>query len=591
MRSRVRSTTTRTATPRWSPPRSPDRSSIPGVGVEERACLLGEGAALAPAALRARRWAAAGLWALLLAGLGVSFAPAFAEMWLRWFPAWGDPSLGLYDRLTEGESYYTHAPLVPLVSLLIAHLLIRHTRIPRRPGPVTGWAVLALSGLLHLAGALAGVTFVSGYALLGVLAGGVLVLWGSAALRRLAFPLAFLAFLVPVPEVVLADANFRLRTLAVEWGVGLASAMGADLHHAGGVVTFASGDSLRVANACNGLRTLISLLAFGALYAYVCRLRGAWRFALFALAVPVALAANMARVVALLLVGGTWGATAAAGGIHDLSNALVFLVALGLMFLLERLILLAHRLAGRPLTVLPLLDGVRRDRGERSAWAWMATAPVRGAGVALVLAGGGLAAGTHWVRAATPQRPALTAVDAALPPTLDIDGRTASFQAIPLDPGTERMLPGVRWAYRQYQVPGGPGLHVCAVFGGADRRAIHPPDLCIEGDGREAIAKSDVDVPLPGGGTVPAREIVVRTDGGEMVFLYTYACGDRYTRSYWSQQSAVLAAALLHRDAPGALVRVHTVCEAGGRDAARRRNVEALAAVLTHMHTAPGTAP
>jgi hypothetical protein len=111
-------------------------------------------------------WWTAGSWVLLLIGLAAVFAHTFAEMWLRWFPAWNRPGLGLYDRIVGGESYYTHGPLVPPVSLIAAMLLVRHTRVPVRPARAAGWAVLAGSLLLHLLACLARVNFASGFALL-----------------------------------------------------------------------------------------------------------------------------------------------------------------------------------------------------------------------------------------------------------------------------------------------------------------------------------------------------------------------------------------------------------------------------------------
>ena len=130
-------------------------------------------------------WRTAVLWVVLLVGLGLSFGYNFAEMWVRWFPAWHHADWGVYKRLMEGESYYTHAPLVPLVSLIIAVLLIRHTHIPVRPSARWGLPVLGVFLLGHMLACLARVNFASGFAFIGVLAGLVLLLWGPRALRRL----------------------------------------------------------------------------------------------------------------------------------------------------------------------------------------------------------------------------------------------------------------------------------------------------------------------------------------------------------------------------------------------------------------------
>ena len=146
---------------------------------------------------------------LVCAGLlAVAWAHTFQEMWLRWFPAWKVHGLTLSSRFTEGDSYYTHAPLVPLVSLLIAHLIYKRVGLTinvTRRATVIGWVLLFLSLLAHLASVYAYVTFVSGYALVGVLCGLLLVWGGRELLRAFAFPIACLVFMVPLPLVWIAD--------------------------------------------------------------------------------------------------------------------------------------------------------------------------------------------------------------------------------------------------------------------------------------------------------------------------------------------------------------------------------------------------
>ena len=122
-----------------------------------------------------RKWPIALAWLLLAAALVVGFEHNFWEMWQRWFPAWRHADWSLYDRLVEGESYYTHGPLVPLVFLVMVLLLIRHTSIRVKPSPVAGGVLLGLSLLLHLTACLARVNFASGFAFIGALAGLVLI--------------------------------------------------------------------------------------------------------------------------------------------------------------------------------------------------------------------------------------------------------------------------------------------------------------------------------------------------------------------------------------------------------------------------------
>jgi exosortase len=175
----------------------------------------------------------------------------------------------------------------------------------------------------------------------------ILLLWGWTALRRLWFPVLFLAFMVPLPEVTIAQLNFRLKMLAADWGVALANGLGVLVERNGNQVFLEGGKTLVIANVCNGLRTLISLLAFGTLYAYVCRLRGLWRLGLLAMTIPVAVASNSLRIVSLILVADAWDVRTATGWYHDTSGMLVFVLAFALMFGLERLVLWARQAAGR----------------------------------------------------------------------------------------------------------------------------------------------------------------------------------------------------------------------------------------------------
>ncbi|MFW5798816.1 MAG: exosortase/archaeosortase family protein, partial [Planctomycetota bacterium] len=330
------------------------------------------------------------VWMLIVGGVVLGWSNSFVHTWGRWFPAWKRTNLGLYDRIVEGESYYTHGPLVPLVSLLIAALLIRHTRIRVNPSRKWGGLVIGTALLMHLAASLARVSFASMFALIGLIAGLVLFFWGREALKRLWFPIAFLCFMVPLPEVSITQMNFRLKMFAAEIGTDLVSVVGVPVLRDGNVVSLPGPTSeselkkLEVANVCNGLRTLISLTAFGALYAYVCRLRGVWRLLLFLLSVPVALVANSLRITSLILVAHVWSVPAATGLYHDLSGLAIFVLAFMLMFGIENLILF---LIGsfKTVEVRGLYDDVRRTDDDPPQLGRMLRATGRLGGLILTL--------------------------------------------------------------------------------------------------------------------------------------------------------------------------------------------------------------
>lgn len=526
------------------------------------------------------RWQRALPWVLLATGLVAAYAMNFYEMWQRWFPAWKRTHYSLYDRFMEGESYYTHGPLVPVVSVIMAILLIRHTRIPVKRRPVVGGLLLGGSLLFHLVSCLARVNFASGFSLIGVLAGLVLMLWGTTALRRLWFPVAFLFFMVPLPEVSIARMNFSLKMLAADTGVRIANILGIVAERSGNQVFLEGGKQLVIANVCNGLRTLISLVAFGALYAYVCKLRGVWRLGLFAMSVPVAVVSNSIRIVALIAVAHVWTTEVATGFFHDFSGLMIYAVAFGMMFGLERLVLAARGWAGRPATVVPLFHGIERDPDDEEQWPRMvrtAATPRGWTAVALVAVTAVMA--IHLSRAVPPTWTGRVA-SGAVPEELTVDGHLLHSYDMELDELTLTILETRDYVYKRYVRAGAPPTDFCMIFSEDNRKGTHPPDLCLEGGGQDIVARGDVAIEgVKGAGTIRCRELVVQHGGVRYYHLYTYRFGDRYTPSFWEQQISIFLNSLLNRNASGALIRVSTPIERDVDEARRRAKVLLSAAV------------
>lgn len=513
------------------------------------------------------------VWLLLTACLIAAFAHNFGEMWIRWFPAWKHSEMGLYERITLGQSYYTHGPLVPLVSLLIGILLIRHTRIKVRPQKAAGMTILILSLLLHLMACLARVNFVSGFAFIGVVMGLILLIWGGEALRRLWFPVAFLIFMVPLPEVTIANVNFKLKMLAASWGVSLANTIGIVVEQKGNTVLLDGGKSLVIANVCNGLRTIISLLAFGAIYAYACQLRGLWRLFLFAASLGVALVSNSIRIVSLIIVADIWSPEVATGWYHDMSGVMVFVIALLLMFGLERLILWARSAVGWPAKITPLFAGVRRDPKDNEQGANLFHAPGGARGwiaIVLMLAAVG---GTFWMSRSITSHWNKSATWEAIPGRLEVAGKVMDSYDIPLDEGTLITLENPDYVLsRAYVAPGTPDLYCCIIFSQNNRKGIHPPDLCLANAGEGILAKKDLM--LDGNSAdrpVPCRELIVQmAPQQKQYFIYTFKCGGSYTNSFWVQQFTIFKNGLLNRNSSGALIRVSTRITTTDEDARKR---------------------
>ena len=255
---------------------------------------------------------------LLLAGI---YAGAARGLWTTW---------------TTNDNY-SHGPLVPVVA--VALVVARRRRLAALPvrGSWLGVPVLALGCALEIAGRRADVFTLQGWSLVVVLFGLSLTLLGRAWTRALAFPLGFLVFMLTFPPVVVNQLSFALKEVTVRFAQRVAESLGASMLR-DGMTLYLAGGELRVENPCSGLRSLLALLATGALFAGLQHGGGWRRLVLFLAAVPVAMLANAIRITALILVGHYVGIREAGGLVHDVSGYVLYAIALGALLLVRRLL-------------------------------------------------------------------------------------------------------------------------------------------------------------------------------------------------------------------------------------------------------------
>lgn len=264
---------------------------------------------------------AASLIALLL---GALTWPALAWLWQAWL---GDPT-------------YSHGPIVPLLSLLCAWRLFRRGAVQpaaasagRQEAPFPALILTLCSLGLLLWGMAVQALYLALLACLPLIVGMVGYVLGTSAAQKAAFPVAYLALAVPLPWVQAWGALLQGWTAA--WSTTVARSLGIQAAHAGGRVVLAACE-LAVGAPCSGLRSLVALLALAAAMAYVLDGRPWARGLLVVLAVPVALIANVGRVVVLLVIAGQWGCDAALRAWHGGSGLAFFALALAWLIALGR---------------------------------------------------------------------------------------------------------------------------------------------------------------------------------------------------------------------------------------------------------------
>jgi exosortase len=256
----------------------------------------------------------------LLAGLLVAaFAPALVALAQVW----------------ANVEYQSHGFLVPVVALWAFYReRPRRSKLEATPDR-RGLIVLALAFAAYLLGLAAGGVSLQGAALVAAVAGLVLYSRGARWLRALAFPVGFLIFMVPPPSNWIAPAIVRLQLFVSSASISLLQAFSVQVTRDGNIFNLPGGESLYVAEACSGVTSIITLTPLAVLLAHFTLRRWGSRLILFAAVIPLAMAGNLARVIATVLASiaiGTEHATA--GPIHEAAGLLTYVVACGLMLAL-----------------------------------------------------------------------------------------------------------------------------------------------------------------------------------------------------------------------------------------------------------------
>jgi exosortase A len=241
----------------------------------------------------------------------------------------------VYDWSTD-ENYSHGFLIVPLAAYLAWERRDRLRALPARPNTF-GLLIVAGSLVMLVAGLLGAELFLTRISMLGMLVGGILFVLGWKHLKALLFPVGVLLLMIPIPAIIFNQILFPLQLLASRVGEASLSAAGIPVLREGNVIILAN-TTLEVAEACSGIRSLVSLLTLAIVYGYFSDHRPGIRLAIAFAAIPVAIIANGVRVAGTGFAAHYFGPAAAQGFFHTFSGWLVFVVAFLLLFAVMQLI-------------------------------------------------------------------------------------------------------------------------------------------------------------------------------------------------------------------------------------------------------------
>jgi exosortase len=195
--------------------------------------------------------------------------------------------------------------------------------------------IFALSTLT--VGVLGAEFFLSRSSLILLMAGLIIYFAGWKLFRALLFPWLFLFLMVPIPSIVFNQITLPLQFLASRLATDILRLLGVPVLREGNIIVLPN-MPLEVAEACSGIRSLLSLGTMAIIYGYLVDKKTWRRVALALLSIPVAVAANALRLVGTGLTVQYWDPEKGQGFFHEFSGWLIFVVSLAMLFGLHSLL-------------------------------------------------------------------------------------------------------------------------------------------------------------------------------------------------------------------------------------------------------------
>ncbi|MES2992949.1 MAG: exosortase B [Pseudomonadota bacterium] len=259
-------------------------------------------------------------WLLAIAGFLALYAPLY---WRASNGIWQteDHGHGVIILLVLGWLFWT----------------LRHEidNAPTRPVPWLGWPVFGFGLLVCFAGRVFDISILEFGSQPLVVAGALLLLRGTAAVRVAWFPLIYFIFMIPLPGMLVDAITGSLKSVIANIVESLLFLAGYPIARSGVILSIGQ-YQLQVADACSGLHSMFSLSALGTLFMYIMGRKTKLHMAIMLASIlPIAFAANIVRVIVLVLVTYYMGDEAGQGFLHGAAGMVLMLVALVFFFCLD----------------------------------------------------------------------------------------------------------------------------------------------------------------------------------------------------------------------------------------------------------------
>lgn len=235
---------------------------------------------------------------------------------------------------------YSHGFLVPFI---VAYMIWRRRKtlleLPSQSS-FAGLFIVVLGMGLFVIGNIGAELFITRTSIMVTIAGICFCFYGPGVTASIAVPLAYMMFMIPLPAILWNKIAFPLQLFAANITAEIIQLLNIPLLREGNIMHLPN-TTLEVVDACSGLRSLNSLLALSAAFAYLSNVSAVGKWLLFLSAVPIAIAVNIFRLVSTAFLARHYGEEMAQGFLHEFSGVIVFLMALLLLYGVYRLVCIA----------------------------------------------------------------------------------------------------------------------------------------------------------------------------------------------------------------------------------------------------------
>ena len=464
----------------------------------------------------------------------------------------------------SAQDVYSYGYLVPLAAgLWIWHDRDRLARLPVRPALPSGLVVVMAGGLMLVLGSVGGSSTMQELAVVVIIPGLVLMLFGAQYLKALALPLFYLVLMVPFLDGIVAGLHEPLQLFAATAAVKVLHLANVPVFQSGMLIELPK-TTLEVANACSGVRFLISTVVLCIPLAFISQKGWLQRFLLILFAVVLSIVANPLRVT-LVALWAYYGDGDIHGPLHIFQGYVVYLFIMGLLFAA------AWYLRKLPVSTRQASPGATAAGGQVVIDGRLLKQATTAALLMLLVIGSAIAV-------ARPQPVPLTRSLNELPLVIGDwkDTGTGGSMSPLSPPGSDQELA------RTYRNGSGSELTLSIAYFSLqkpEKKLVYYKLQALQEKGQQLMIPQDARDP------VQVNKAVIREAAGDSIVAFWYDLNGRIIANQYRAKAALALNGILHRRSNGAIVIVSSPVASGGPERTTRELASFIKQVLPVLKT------